>query len=78
MSMFGHLSFLQNPDNSQVIADEEDISRPMRKDAVADNTSHIVDRGFEFERVGDGEPVNIEDDITVVGDHTLTPHGIAP
>ena len=50
----------------------------MRKDAIADNASHIIDHGFEFEWVGDGESVNIEDDITVVGDHTLTPHGIAP
>ena len=78
MSMFRHWSFLQNSDNSQVITDEEDIGRPMRKDAVAHNTRHIVDRGFEFEWVGDGESVNIEDDITVVGDHTLTPHGIGP
>ena len=78
MSMFSYLSFLQNSDNPQVIADEEDIGRPMREDAVADDASHIVDHGFEFERVGDGESVNIEDDISVVGDHTLTPYGIAP
>ena len=78
MSMFSRLSFLQNSDNSQVIADEEDIGRPMRKNAVADNASNIVDHGFEFERVGDAESVNIEDDIAVVGDHSLPPDGIAP
>ena len=78
MSMFSHLSCLQNSDNSEIIADEEDIGRPMSKDAVADHARHIVDHGFEFERVGNFESVNIEDNITVVGDHILTPLGIAP
>ena len=78
MSMFSHLSVLQNSDNFRVIGDEENIGRPVCKDAVADNASHIVDHGFEFKWVRDGESVNIEDDITVVGYHTLTPRGIAP
>ena len=52
--MFSHLSCLQNSDNSEIIADEEDLGRPMSKDAVADHARHIVDHGFEFERVGDG------------------------
>jgi len=54
--MFGLLNFLQNPDDSSVIADKEDVSRPVCKDPVANNAGYIIDDRFKLQRVGNFSP----------------------
>jgi hypothetical protein len=74
--MFGPLNFLQNPDDSSVIADKEDVSRPVCKDALANNAGHMIDDRFKLQRVGNLQPVNIEDNVSVICHRTLSPNRV--
>ena len=74
--MFGLLNFLQNPDDSSVIADKEDVSRPVCKDPVANNAGHIIDDPFKLQRVGNLQPVNIEDNIPIICHRALSPNRV--
>ena len=74
--MFGLLNFLQNPDDSSVIADKEDVSRPVCKDPVANNAGYIIDDRFKLQRVGNVQSVNIEDNVSVICHRTLSPNRV--
>nr|GFC38252.1 hypothetical protein [Tanacetum cinerariifolium] len=58
-------------------AQQQQVSRTCREQAVGDHADDGVDLGFELHRVGDAHVMNVEDDVAVVGQHAFAVHRVA-
>src|SRR5690606_19893803 len=57
-------------------AEQQDICRAQRKQAVGHQAGVLVEFGLELAWLDDAEVVHVEDDVAVVGYHAFTPHRI--
>ena len=58
-------------------AEQQQVGRAGGKQTIGDHADDGVDLAFQLGRVGDRQVEHVEDDIAVVGYHSLTIHGVA-
>ena len=59
--------------DAAVGAENQNVGRSMREQAIADDAGNLVDAGLQQRRVGNFEIVHVEYVVAVVGDEPLSP-----
>ena len=63
--------------NSCIACDNENIRRPVRKQADRNDARNLVDPGFHLKRVTDLKVVDIQNVISVIGNKVFPPDRLA-
>src|SRR5215472_13329151 len=56
-------------------ADQQLIRGPLREQAHGHHSGDLVELTLEGHRIGDGQAVDVENLVAVIGDEALAPHG---